>query len=192
MSLLLDLCGGSGSWSKPYREAGWEVRKVDTRDGWDVRLDLEWIEEPVTGILAAPPCAVFANSGARWPRSRDDMKGGLSVVWACLAMVALYQPEFWALENPVGKLRRWLGPPRMYFDPCDYGDPWTKKTCLWGRFNEPKPNSVPATEGSRMHLRHGGKSRRTKIAQSMTPEGFAQAFYEANHSPLEQRVGGLG
>ena len=26
--LILDLCGGTGSWSKPYKEAGYDVRVI--------------------------------------------------------------------------------------------------------------------------------------------------------------------
>ena len=29
MPVILDLCGGTGSWSRPYRDAGYDVRIVD-------------------------------------------------------------------------------------------------------------------------------------------------------------------
>lgn len=51
---ILDLCSGSGEWSRPYREAGYDVIQVDVKDGQDVRL-LEVLPYPVRGILAAPP-----------------------------------------------------------------------------------------------------------------------------------------
>lgn len=174
--IVLDLCGGTGSWSKPYVDAGYDVRLVDLP--LDVRL-MQLPVEPVHGILAAPPCTVFAASGARWPRTDDDMRGGLSVVDACLRLILVARPVWWALENPVGKLVRYLGKPTMYFDPCDYGDPWTKKTCLWGNFTTPVQTPVIANEfwGWR---KLGGKSERTKRLRSMTPPGFARAFFEAN------------
>ena len=81
--------------------------------------------------------------------------------------------------NPVGKLNtRYLGKPRLIFDPCDYGDPYTKKTCLWGNFNIPKKNPVKPTEGSKMHLLPPSKYR--AALRSVTPLGFAKAFFEAN------------
>jgi len=67
----------------------------------------------------------------------------------------------------------------------DYGDPYTKKTGLWGRFTPPLPLfiggdwRVEPVEGSKM-LRYGGNSERTKEQRSETPEGFAQAFFMAN------------
>jgi hypothetical protein len=100
------------------------------------------------------------------------------VVDACLRAVAIYRPAWWALENPVGKLRRWLGPPRLYFDPCDYGDPYTKRTCLWGNFNAPYKRPIEATEGSKMHLLPPSDDR--AMLRSVTPAGFARAFFEVN------------
>ena len=106
---------------------------------------------------------------------------GLSVVDACLRLVTVCKPKWWALENPIGKLSRYLGAPRMYFNPCDYGDPYTKRTALWGRFNTDLPRTpVEPTEGSKMHTRFGGKSMKTKNARSATPAGFAKAFFMAN------------
>ena len=34
--IILDLCGGTGSWSKPYKEAGYDVWSI-TLPRWDVR-----------------------------------------------------------------------------------------------------------------------------------------------------------
>ncbi len=176
--VILDLCGGTRSWSQPYAEAGYDVQVIDSKSGQDVCL-AEMIK-PVYGVLAAPPCTVFASSGARLERSEADMLQGLSVVDACMRIILVTQPHFWSLENPVGTLRRWLGSPRMYFQPNHYGDRYTKRTCLWGRFNIPKLHEVEAVEGSKMHLNYGGKSERTKTARSITPPGFARAFFEAN------------
>ena len=33
--IILDLCGGTGSWSKPYQEAGYDVRIITLPDYWD-------------------------------------------------------------------------------------------------------------------------------------------------------------
>lgn len=175
---ILSLCDHSGNWCQPYREAGYNVIQVDLDHGQDVRL-LELPKEKVHGILAAPPCTVFASSGARWPRSDDDMREGLSVVDACLRFVVACKPEWWALENPIGKLVRYLGKPKMYFDPCDYGDTYTKRTALWGDFNTALPVSpVLPVEASKMH-RLSPSPERARL-RSLTPMGFARAFMEAN------------
>jgi hypothetical protein len=174
---ILSLCDGRGSWSQPYVDDDYEVIRVDVLAGEDVRL-LELPARPVHGILAAPPCTVFANSGARWPRTDDEMREGLSVVDACLRLVVACRPAWWALENPAGKLRRYLGAPRLTFQPNEYGDPWTKRTCLWGEFNTPLRAPVAATEGSKFHRLPPGPER--AALRSVTPPGFARAFFEAN------------
>ena len=175
--IILDLCGGTGAWSKPYKDAGYDVRVITVPEN-DVRA----YEPPknVYGILAAPPCTEFAGSGARWWKDKDPklLQEAVEIVMACISIIKETNPHFWVLENPIGRLKNYIGKPRTYFNPCDYGDPYTKKTCLWGEFNEPKKNPVEPTEGSKIHLIPPGHNR--KELRSITPAGFAQAFFEAN------------
>ena len=106
---------------------------------------------------------------------------------ACLDIIASYDDlAFWALENPIGRLRRlrWdrLGNPALIFNPCDYGDPYTKRTQLWGNFNRPKldpvePQYKTLKGGKRQAFNYGWKSAEER---SITPPGFARAFFEAN------------
>lgn len=150
-----------------------------TLPGGDVRLYKATLE-PVYGILAAPPCDHFAVSGARWwhDKGQAPLLEGLAIVDACIRIIYLHRPEFWALENPVGRLIHYLGKPVMSFNPCDYGDPYTKKTLLWGRFNKPTTYPVEPTRGSMMHRLPPGPRR--KELRSITPPGFATAFFLAN------------
>lgn len=188
---ILSLCDYTGNWAAPYREAGYSVRLVDAKHGDDVR-SLPYIEGGVHGILAAPPCTEFSGSGAQyWPEKDADGRtlAALSIVHACLALVAIYRPAWWALENPVGRLNRWIGPPTFTFDPCDFGDAYTKRTHLWGRFVAPLPLFIGGhqsvepervcSQGSWL-MKLGGKSERTKELRSATPMGFARAFFAAN------------
>lgn len=176
--IILDLCAGTGAWSQPYADAGYDVRRVDIEDGQDVRL-IE-ASDGVHGILAAPPCTHLASSGARWwqQKGHDALREALAIVDACCRVILVHKPKWWALENPVGRLCHYLGPPVAYFDPCDYGDPWNKKTCLWGHFTMPAKCPVEATEGSKMHTMSPSKDR--AALRAVTPPGFAQAFFEAN------------
>ena len=183
--IILDLCGGTGAWSQPYKEAGYDVRLVTLPDE-DVRL-FKVPEERVWGILAAPPCTEFAVSGARWweGKSEELLVAALSIVDACLRIITVCEPQWWALGNPVGRLVHYIGPPRLTFNPCDYGDPWTKRTLLWGQFKEPELDPVEPE-----FIEAGGK-RFSKFAylppsedraklRAITPPGFARAFFEAN------------
>jgi hypothetical protein len=163
--VILDLCGGSGAWSRPYLEAGYDVRVV-TLPGNDVRAYVPPVG--VRGVLAAPPCNEFSLA----KRGFRDFAAGLEVVIACLRVIAMARPVWWALENPgTGALRRWMGCPQDVWQPADFGDPWTKLTAIWGDFNLPKRSPVKPV--SRMP----GK---TAAERAVTPPGFARAFFEAN------------
>jgi len=206
--IILDLCGGTGAWSKPYKDAGYDVRNITLPD-----YDVSMYTPPhnVYGILAAPPCTEFsfAKSNAKYPR---NMKRGMEIVYHCLRIIWECQYElptplakrtnlkFWALENPFGLLNRYLGHPIFIFSPYDFGDAYQKKTCLWGYFNIPKKNPVTNFSKDFIHTIspngsvlkkfdsvktreiHGecyGKLTRPE-RRAITPAGFAKAFFEVN------------
>lgn len=187
MKIILDLCGGSGAWSAPYRAAaGYDVRLV-TLPGQDVRTYRPPAQ--VHGVLPAPPCTEFAGSGARWWKEKDPrlLEEALEIYDACMRIITATGPVWWALEQPVGRLRRLRGlpPPRLTFDPCDYGDPYRKRTMVWGRFNLPEQTTVKPIgdrpgQPNAWYSRVGGRSQKTKDYRSQTPPGFARAFFNAN------------
>lgn len=189
--IILDLCGGTGSWSKPYKDAGYDVRVI-TLPNFDVRT----YEPPsdVHGILAAPPCTMFslARTTAKTPR---DFDSAMETVEACLRIIWKSRKNgklaFWAMENPKGLLRQFIGKPVFSFDASEFGEDYNKGTDLWGYFKEPNP--------SQPYKRHDSTNKNTRklpdipsdyiidskmsrqaIKRSITPKGFAQAFFSAN------------
>ena len=106
-----------------------------------------------------------------------------------LGIIGAAEPYFWALENPVGRLNELIpelsfyGP--TYFNPCDFGDPWTKLTGLWGRFNRNLPRTpveaIKSSEHGSWLMSLGGKGEATKELRAATPPGFARAFFLANN-----------
>jgi hypothetical protein len=187
--LIVSLFDHSGAWSQPYADAGYRVVRVDLQAGWDV-FDIwpaafEREHGPAHGVLAALPCTHFSGSGARWWAEKDaDGRTAEAVRLAehTLYLIEAMEPKWWVLENPVGRLERLVpsvGPKRMTFQPWHYGDPYTKRTCLWGEFNTDLPRSdVEPTEGSRMWRMPETKARQR--LRSITPTGFAKAFFAAN------------
>lgn len=193
---IIDLCGGSGAWSKPYAEAGYDVRVITLPD----RDVIDYIPPgQVYGILAAPPCTEFSMARNRYPEKKRDFVGGMIPVNACLRIIFRAKPFFWALENPVGLLARWLGKPNYIFEPWWFGDPYSKRTALWGRFCFPVRKYLTyaecASENDVLPIRAkrcfaARKSGIPSIAditsgnerefREITSAGFARAFFEAN------------
>lgn len=176
--IILDLCGGTGSWSRPYADAGYDVMIIDPKCGTgDVRL-MKLPNHKIHGILAAPPCTVFSMA-RRKIVTENDLIEGLSVVDACLRLIYAARPAWWALENPRGRLIQYLGVPRLSFQPNEYGNPWTKRTHIWGDFTVPTRHHVEIKIKNWTHIQPGGHS---KVAENraITPSGFAKAFFEAN------------
>ena len=204
--VILDLCGGTGAWSKPYKDAGYDVRVI-TLPMFDITKWRNYPEivEPIEagnvyGIFAAPPCTMFsrARTTAKTPR---DFRGAMEVVNACLSVIHecdyrdQYKLKFWAMENPAGHLKRFMGKPPFKFHPYDFGDRHSKQTFIWGNFNEPKKKPIKLNEDEIIMSRNNtrklpkipegyeqdGKMKPVQIRRSITPEGFAKAFYDANH-----------
>lgn len=172
--IILDLCGGTGSWSRPYAEAGYDVRLVDLPN--DVRLLKFDPNIYVHGILCAPPCTKFSYARNRYPATDEELIEGLSVVDACLRATIIYKPVFWALENPRAKLRHYLGPAQLEFEQWEYGDGGVKPTCIWGSFNVPPKRPGPRTKPSTWQT----SRQNSRPEDAVTPPNFAQAFFEAN------------
>jgi hypothetical protein len=201
--IILDLCGGTGSWSKPYKDAGYDVRLITLPE-----YDVLTYEPPnnVYGILAAPPCTEFSLAKGGQPR---DFQGGMSTVSACLQIIWKCRIsgnlKFWALENPRGFLRQFLGKPPWTFEQWQFGGDKRKATDLWGYYSTPTPivkkfplkdytqkNPCGSSNGRAWGKRTypseyagyifnlKGYAAQRAAARAITPPGFARAFYESN------------
>ena len=179
LKIILDLCGGTGAWSKPYSEAGYDVRLV-TLPGHDVRLYVP--PKNVYGVLAAPPCTYFCRMRmCRGRPSDEQFMEGLAVVDACLRIITVAHPVWWALENPQGYLKHWMGEPALKFHPYEFGDSWTKRTWLWGEFNPLLRRTIVEPVGPFIHRKKGKRGVSEHNSENaITPPGFARAFFEAN------------
>lgn len=201
--IVLDLCGGSGAWGKPYVEAGYKVYNITLpeydvtqvvfeeeyfyfnvleKSKYDLKLFIRY--EDVYGVLAAPPCTEFSKAKTTAPR---DFGKGMKTIEACLRIIWEIQKvnklKFWALENPEGLLRRFLGNPPYRFEQWWFGNDRCKKTDIWGRFKEPKRLvfEKPDNYQKAAHNKNADwYSNSTAAQRAITPAGFANAFYKAN------------
>jgi len=143
-----------------HKDAGYDVQTITLPDHdiRDEKLQQELIALKPYGILAAPPCTMFSFARTKAKKPRDLKEGMecvracLNVIWSCMEIEQdtakkTLPLQFWALENPYhGFLLKFLGKPDFTFDPWEFGDPYQKRTALWGWFNEPTKNPVQISE----------------------------------------------
>lgn len=214
--IILDLCGGTGSWSNPYKEAGYDVRVITLpeRDVTKVEFEshaMEFIRqdvhykdtlcilyEDVYGILAAPPCTEFSVAKGNKPRDFETalkvVKACLDIIWSCRIQGTL---KFWAMENPVGFLRQFMGKPAFTFEQWQFEDTGIKPTDLWGYFNPPTPTIKEKPKELSTQYPNGRRNGKGMASpkcpeeykhlnldraalRAITPPGFAKAFFQAN------------
>jgi hypothetical protein len=192
---IISLFDYSGNWSKPYKQNGYNIIQVDIKLGIDV---FNWYYKKIQnvyGILAAVPCTDYALCGAKYFKEKD-LKGitnnSNKLVNKTKEIIDYFKPnlKFWVIENPMSrihKLNPWLGNVKYKFNPCDFAkyDPqpknsqYNKMTWLWGDFNNPIPKPLPALiTGLKWKDQFTKKDRQEK--RSITPLGFAYAFYLSN------------
>ena len=198
---ILSLFDYSGVMVEPWLKAGHEVTIVDLQHpaginvGSDgiIRVGCDVTEFKPDGeydiVFAFPPCTHLAGSGARWwsKKGVSALIDGLSLVSEAGRVIIQSKAPVWMIENPVGRLSTLWMKPDYIFDPCDYGgyispttDQYIKRTCLWTSvtFVMPEPKRVPPVLGS---IVRDKLSSRDKYKRSLTPKGFAEAIYVANH-----------
>lgn len=215
--IILDLCGGTGAWSKPYKDSSKYNVQVITLPQYDVikvefdshsmefrRMDAHYkdtlciLYKDVYGILAAPPCTEFSIAKGSRPR---NLKSAMEVVDACLKIIFHCRfagnLRFWAMENPVGLLRQFMGKPAFTFKQWQFGDMQIKPTDLWGYFKEPKPTIKEKPAALTVRFPNGRSNGRgwakpecpeeykslnlsRAAIRAVTPAGFAKAFFRAN------------
>jgi hypothetical protein len=198
--IILQLCADTGSDTKPYKDAGYDVRLI----GSDIGVENYHPPKNVYGIIANPVCTEFSTARSNGKARNPD--GGMRLVRECQRIVSECNPVFWVIENPArGVLKNYLGTPTYEYEPWWYGSPWTKRTALWGNFNIPKRvyenwNDVPKLDGlyqrpnrgkpslafmHKSHVKHIPEfscfnPQSDMEFRSLCSQKFAKAFFEAN------------
>ena len=88
-------------------------------------LDKEW-----DMIIAFPPCTHLAVSGSRWFKQKQKdgrQQHGIDF----FMLFANAKCKRIAIENPVGIISSVWRKPDQIINPFEYGEPFSKKTCLW-------------------------------------------------------------
>lgn len=208
---VLDLFSGLGGFSQPFKDRGHEVTTLDVNPKFrpDVVADVRKIWYPSLSlhgsydvVLASPPCNAFSivRAWRGWPPELE--RDGLALVSCTFHLIAEMAPTWWVVENPRGRLRRYIGPPRQTVHLCNFGREFMKPTDLWGRWpggklKDPRPcaphNSSPngIVEIKNMKRRTGamaqesGWSKEASALRAKLPYGLGEELCRRMEAALE-------
>lgn len=101
-----------------------------TNDGLKHKITDKW-----DLIIAHPPCTFLSNAGARWLYAGGKLnieryKKGLEGKEFFMAFFNA-DCEKIAIENPIPSKIYDIPSYTQVIQPYEYGEPWSKKTCLW-------------------------------------------------------------
>ena len=192
--IILHLCASEfGSDSLDYKKAGYDVRLITEK------IDIRTYEPPtnVYGIIANPPCTMFSIARGTTAKEPRDLRKGMELVKECLRIIwqcqydmpdqKKFSPQlkFWYIENPATGFLKWfLGKPAFVYQPYEFGGDHSKRTALWGQFNEPSRlffnRQLPkGINMKNLHWEERDRKKRTDL-RSIAPPEFTKAFYLAN------------
>ena len=158
-----------------------------TMDGVTHRIDGKW-----DLLIAHPPCTYLSNAGARWLYAGGELnteryRKGLEGKKFFMAMLNADCPRI-AVENPIPSSIYDLPQYTQIIQPYQFGEPWSKKTCLWLNGLEPlqptnivedyKPYCSSGSYSGTHNPKYKGASRKGGSAKirSKTFTGIAKAM----------------
>lgn len=153
------------------------------------RIDGKW-----ELLIAHPPCTYLSNAGARWLYAGGELNAeryrkGLEGKKFFMAMLNADCPRI-AVENPIPSSIYDLPQYTQIIQPYQFGEPWSKKTCLWLNGLEPlqptnivedyKPYCSSGSYSGTHNSKYKGASRKGGSAKSRskTFHGIAKAMAE--------------
>jgi len=169
---VLIACEESQEVCKAFRELGHEAYSCDIlpcsggHPEWHLQQDvLPLLEQEWDLIIAFPPCTHLAVSGAAWfkkKRENGQQQEGIDF----FMKFANAKCSRIAIENPVGIMSSVWRKPDQIIQPYQFGEPFSKKTCLWlKRIPQLKPTNIVDR----------GEQVKYKSGKSM-PKWYADAF----------------
>lgn len=134
---ILVACEESQAVTTELRARGHEAYSCDLlpcsggHPEWHLQEDvLPLLEQPWDMLIAFPPCTHLATSGAAWfAEKRKDGRQQQGVDFF-MHFANARCPRV-AIENPVGIMSRVWRKPDQIIQPYEFGDPYSKRTCLW-------------------------------------------------------------
>jgi len=198
---VLVACEESQEVCKAFRALGHEAYSCDIQEcsgghpEWHIQGDvLPLLNEKWDLIIAHPPCTYLSNAGARWlyaggKLNQDRYKKGLEGKEFFLKFLNANCGHV-AIENPIPSSVYDLPQYTQVIQPYEFGDPWSKKTCLWLKglpplqpteiISDHKPFCSSGSYSKNHDPKYKGASRKGGSAKSRskTFPGIARAMAE--------------
>ena len=170
----------------------WEMRSLSCGGQFRVQNgDLHFVREWDL-LIAHPPCTYLSNAGARWLYAGGELnteryRKGLDGKKFFMAMLNADCSRI-AVENPIPSSIYDLPQYTQIIQPYQFGEPWSKKTCLWLKGLEPlqptnivedyKPYCSSGSYSGTHNPKYKGASRKGGSAKSRskTFPGIAKAM----------------
>ena len=139
---VLIACEESQAVCTAFREKGHNAFSCDIIEcsgghpEWHIQADaLELLKMPWDLFIAHPPCTYISNAGARWlyaggKLNEERYAKGIDGKAFFMRFLEADCPRI-AVENPMPSTVYDMPPYTQIIQPYEYGEPWSKKTCLW-------------------------------------------------------------
>lgn len=147
------------------RARGWEAYSCDILpcSGGHPEWHIQKYLEDVLGdgsewdlIIAFPPCTHLAVSGAKhFAKKKADGRQDYAIGF--FMMIANQKTPLIAIENPIGIMSTEWRKPDQIVQPYQFGDPFTKTTCLWLK-GLPELTATNIVDKGARHVTKSGKS----------------------------------
>lgn len=137
-------------------------------------------------IIGFPPCTDLSLAGAnRWALKKAD---GRMLAGAQFFMTLMHaRARYVAIENPRGIMSRAYRKPDQVAEPWWFGDPYSKKTCLWLRNLPPLVKDNPVTPAGRIAT-GGGSWRADKAAERRAMNAHEDSEGRARRAIVRSRT----
>lgn len=165
-----------------------------SRKDWHIQDNLLDVinRERWGGLIVFPPCTYLTVTQNRHMRCNPDRWAKMIDAATFALTLYNYDCDFFCMENPVGYLSTFIGKPSQIVQPYQFGDNYSKKTCLWLK-GLPLLTSTNIVEPAYVYCKAKNKksgrskysvfgtmssSRNPEVARlrSQTPVGLAEAM----------------
>lgn len=158
---ILVACEESQIVTIEFRKLGLEAYSCDIlpcsggHPEWHLQQDvIPLLNEQWDMVIAFPPCTHLAASGAKWfaEKRRDGQQQRAIEFFMSFARC---ECEHIAIENPVGIMSTIWRKPDQIIQPWQFGDPFSKRTCLWLKGLPPLWPTKIVDRGERVKYKSG-------------------------------------